>query len=96
MQYIIEMLIYLLAIMGIIFTCISFTEMFYSKKNKKYTRVYHNDKFLDSNVTITLEFFDDEVDEKFVDDFKNYIENNKKKKKKITEILIERNDNIWH
>ena len=96
MQYIVEMLIYLLAIMGIIFTCISFTEMFYSKKNKKYTRVYQNDKFLDSNVTITLEFFDDEVDEKFVDDFKNYIENSKNIKEKITEILIEKNDNIWH
>ena len=58
MQYIIEMLIYLLAIMGIIFTCISFTEMFckYEIEEIGYLFFY---KLLEKIKKVSLDFSKD-------------------------------------
>ena len=91
MQYLIETLIYLLAILGIIFTCISFYEMFdinkyitntyriYSRKNKGEKRV---------KVIVKIKGFD-EIEE---DELKNKINNDNKLKEISNDIIIEKLD----
>lgn len=78
MEYLIEILIYLMAIFGIIFTSISFYEMFDLKKyiNNTYRIFTKNDIDEDKNVEILIKIkgLDEFEEDKLIE----YIKNNEK------------------
>ena len=93
MECLVEICIYLLAILGIIFTSISIYEMFDLKKyiNNSY-RIFTNNKFSDNkkiDVIIKLEGLNDEEIKDLVDDIKDGSAN---LKEISNNIIIEKQD----
>lgn len=91
MEYFIETLIYLLAILGIIFTSISFYEMFDLNKyiNNTY-RIYSNNSLDSKKVEIIVKLYGiDEVEEESI---VNVLKDDDKIKNISNKIIIEREE----
>lgn len=91
MQYLIETLIYLLAILGIIFTCISFYEMFDINKYISNTyRIFSRKSEGDKKVKIIVKIKG--FDEKEEEVLKEKISGNIELKELSNDIIIEKSD----
>lgn len=91
MECIIETLIYLLAILGIIFTSISFYEMFDLNRyiNNTY-RIFFKESNNKKNITVTFEIkgFNDNEEEDIIKEISNNIE----LKKLVNKIIIKKDN----